>query len=211
MERELMLKFAIELLNDVADECYIRQMCGDKRKIFREASNKLTEIVVEAAKDERELEMSELEADIQSRADDKEEGFALNGDWKKFIRKQDGFEIFAVDGKWVRDNLSVIFGHGGHGYVHEFIPLNEIWVATHHYDDNKWNKCECDKGNKPVSQEYFDSCVAHEIAERKMMEKDKPYWAAHQKALGVEEELGLLSDPDGDSGKSEIPSSWPGF
>ena len=51
MERELMLKFAIELLNDVADECYIRQMCGDKRKIFREASNKLTEIVVEAAKE----------------------------------------------------------------------------------------------------------------------------------------------------------------
>jgi hypothetical protein len=158
--------------------------------------------------DNREFEWSDLEADVQSRGDEKSD-LRLSGDWKKFVRKQKGFKIFAVDGTWVRNNLSVIFGHGGHGYVHEFIPLDEIWVATHHYNENEHSKCGCDKGNQPVSREYFDSCVAHEIEEFDLMKDDgKPYWPAHQKALETEEELGLLKTPNGDSGKSKIPSSW---
>lgn len=164
-----------------------------------------------AKKDTRKVEYSELEADIQDRGKDKDEYFQLKGDWKKFVRRQDGFKIFAVDGKWVRDNLSIIFGHGGHGYVHEFIPLDEIWIATHHYDENKWSKCGCNKGNEPVSKDYFDSCIVHEIEEFNLMKDDgKPYWPAHQEALEAEEELGLLTSPEGDSGKSKIPSSWPG-
>ena len=160
-------------------------------------------------KDDRDFEWSELEADIQDRGKNKDDDFHPKGEWKKFVRNQDGFKVYAVDGKWVRDNLSVIFGHGGHGYVHEFIPLDEIWCGTHHWDENEWSKCDCDKGNEPVSKEYFDSCVAHEIAEFEEMKNDgEPYWPSHQKALDVEEELGLLKDPEGDSGDTELPKSW---
>jgi len=168
------------------------------------------EIFVRAVKDPRKFEWSELEADIQERGDDKDEKFTPKGPWKKFVRKQDGFKIYAVDGKWVRDNLSVIFGHGGHGYVHEFIPVDEIWCATHHYHENEWSHCGCNKGNEPVSKEYFDSCVVHEIEEFNRMKGQKePYWEAHNEALEKEKELGLLKNPNGDSGRSKIPKSWP--
>ena len=143
-------------------------------------------------KDKRDKLWADLEIDIQKRGKKKDKRFVLTGKWKKFVRKQDGFKIFAVDGEWVRNNLSVIFGHGGHGYVHEFIPLNEIWVATHHFEG-----CECrnvKKGQK-ASQQYFDSTTLHEIAEFKEMKKGMSFWKAHQIALQKETEAGSLKDP----------------
>jgi len=134
-------------------------------------------------KDNRNKLWAELELETQKRANKKDRGFVLNGNWKKFVRKQDGFKIFAVDGEWVRNNLTIIFGHGGHGYVNAFIPLNEIWVATHHFDD-----CGCSnikKGQK-FSQQFFNSVIIHEIAEFKEMERGKIFWKAHQIALQKE-------------------------
>lgn len=141
---------------------------------------------------------AELEADIQARARKKDKNFILKGKWKKFVRTQDGFKIFSVDGAWVRNNLSVIFDHGGHGYVHEFIPLDEIWISTHHFHETKWNQCGCNniKKNQKVSKNYFDSCVIHEITEFKEMKKGKIFWTAHQIALNKEREIGLLPDPE---------------
>jgi hypothetical protein len=161
--------------------------------------------------DTREFEWSDIEADIQERGEDKDEDFKLHGPWKKFVRNQDGLKVYAVDGKWIRDNLSVIFGHGGHMYVHEFIPEDEIWIVTHHWDENPHSKCSCVKGNKPVSQEYFDSCTVHEIEERKRMKEEEPYWKAHNESLDEERDLGLLKNPDKDTGTTPIPKDWPGF
>lgn len=151
-------------------------------------------------KDNRGKFWAEIEADIQTRGDKKDKKFAFEGKWKKFIRTQDGFKIFAVESTWVRNNLSVIFGHGGHGYVHEFIPPDEIWITTHHFHENKWSECGCKniKANQLVSKEYFDSCVIHEIMEFKEMTKGKPYWTAHNIALDKEREAGLLPDPNTD-------------
>lgn len=117
---------------------------------------------------------------------------------EKFVRKQDGIKIYAVDSTWIRNNLSVIFGHGGHGFVHEFIPLVEIWITTHHFHENKWNNCGCKnvKKNQKISKKYFDSCAIHEITEFYKMKKGKPFWTAHQTALDKEREIGLLPDPD---------------
>lgn len=136
-------------------------------------------------KDDRDKLWTELEIDIQKRGEGKDKKFVLKGKWKKFVRKQDGFSVYAVDGEWVRNNLSIIFGHGGHGYVHEFIPLNEIWVATHHFEN-----CGCSnvKNGQKFSQQYFDSTVIHEIAEFKEMEKGLIFWEAHQIALEKEKE-----------------------
>jgi len=130
-----------------------------------------------------------LEKVIQQRAENKDCRFRPEGTWKVYIRKSHGFKVFMVDGEWVRNNLSVIFGHGGHGYVHEFIPLNEIWVDTDHYRNLKYD-CGCSnryKGGK-ISENFFEEVVKHEIAEFKEMENGKPFWRAHQIALKKEKE-----------------------
>jgi hypothetical protein len=135
----------------------------------------------------------DLEKDVASRATKKDPKFKLDGKWKKFVRNQSGYKVFAVDGEWVRSNLSVVFGHGGHGWVHEFIPKNEIWIATHHPKEG----CDCklDKKGEAVSDEYFDSCTIHEITEINKMKKGMPYYKAHEIALKKEEEIALLPDP----------------
>lgn len=143
-------------------------------------------------KDTRSKFWAKLELEIQKRGNKKDKTFVLSGKWKGFVRKQDGFKVYAVDVDWVKNNLSVIFNHGGHGYVHEFIPKNEIWISTNHFDG-----CDCKnvvKGQR-VSKNYFDSCVIHEITEFKEMKKGKSYWEAHQIALQKEIDIGLLKDP----------------
>jgi len=143
-------------------------------------------------KDNRDKLWKKLELQIQKRGNKKDKKFILAGPWKKFVKKQDGFKIFAVDGEWVRNNLSVIFGHGGHGYVHEFILLNEIWVATHHF---KGCGCRNVKKGQKVSQQYFSSTALHEIVEFKEMKKGMSFWKAHQIALQKEIEAGFFKNP----------------
>jgi hypothetical protein len=135
----------------------------------------------------------ELEQEIQDSFNKKDSQFVLNGTWKKFYGKVVGLDIYAVDGDWVRSNLSVIFMHGGHGYVHEFIPQNEIWISTHHPVD-----CGCEgvSADRRVSANYFKSCTVHEITEFKEMAKGVPYVDAHETANIAEMELGLLPSPE---------------
>ncbi|MFA5827799.1 MAG: hypothetical protein WC841_00350 [Candidatus Shapirobacteria bacterium] len=148
-------------------------------------------------KNKRNKIWAEFEADIQSRATQKDKKFILSGKWKKFIRFQDGFKVYAVDGTWIRNNISIMFGHGGHGYVHEFIPQNEIWIATHHPGDSPKDLCGCKNvsDSKKVSQNFFDSTTLHEITEFREMKKGKSFKAAHHTALEKEIESGLLPDP----------------
>ena len=154
-------------------------------------------MALKSKKDTRDKLWAKLELEIQNRANKKDKNFVLFGKWKRFLRKHGGFKIYAVRGRWVRNNLSVIFGHGGHGYVHEFIPKDEIWISTHHYNETPLNKCGCrvSKKNQKVSKKYFDSTILHEITEFKEMRKGKTYWKAHQIALREEIRAGLLKDP----------------
>lgn len=148
--------------------------------------------------DNRSLRWSDIEDDVQARAYNKDSTFRLSGSWKRFIKRvviDDifTFNVYAVDGDWIRNNLSVIFGHGGHGLVHEFIPIDEIWIADRHPDT-----CEC-KGiadDREVSARYFHSTQVHEITEFLCMRTTKAgYWEAHQVALQREILLGYLKDP----------------
>lgn len=158
-------------------------------------------------KDPRDKLWARLEANIQTRASKKDRHFKLSGPWKKFVRRQNGFKIYAVDGTWIRVNLSVIFGHGGHGLVHEFIPLDEIWIARRHYWENPWSFCDCKgvKDRQPVSRNWFDSCVLHEIDEFRTMKKSSPYWPAHRQALKKEKRWGLIKDPFSDVPLKKLP------
>ncbi len=149
-------------------------------------------------KDPRDILWAKMEADIQERGRKKDPKLVLKGKWKKFVREQDGFKVYAVTGAWVRSNLSVIFGLGGHGYVHEFIPSDEIWIATHHFGEGTleiWGYKNVTKSQK-LSKNFFESTIVHEIAECKEMRKGTSYWVAHNIALEKEKEAGLLVDPN---------------
>jgi hypothetical protein len=133
--------------------------------------------------------------DIQQRSLEKDPEFSLSGPWKKFVRKQDGFKVYCVDGEWVRNNLTIEFGHGGHGLVHECIPMDEIWLGAQHFKDCK---CKGTVPGRPVTPAWFESCLLHEIAEFRQMNQGDDYWKAHKDAIGLEKDLGILADPHGD-------------
>ncbi len=149
-------------------------------------------------KDERDPFWPILEKEIQGKALKKDPGFVLTGPWKQFVRDEAGHAIYAIDGTWIRNNLCAYFGHGGHGYVHEFIPDGEIWVSTHHYDEGEddISKCNCTvrEKNRLVSQNYFDSTALHERTECEAMKTGRPYWEAHNLALEAERQAGFLKE-----------------
>jgi hypothetical protein len=143
-------------------------------------------------KDLRNKLWSEIERDIAKRAPKKDKKLRLNGKWKKFLRNERGFKVFIVDGEWVRTNLSIMFAHGGHGFVHEFIPHNEIWVDSHHQAN-----CGCKnvRKDRKMSERYRNSTILHEITEFYEMKKGLEYWPAHNIALDTERVEGILRDP----------------
>ncbi len=153
-------------------------------------------------KDPRNPFWFQLETEIQAKAKKKDRSFRLSGPWKKFYRKEGRFMIYAVNGTWIRNNLCAYFGHGGHGLVHEFIPTNEIWISTHHYDEGEedLSKCNCTvrKPNMKASKNYFESTLIHEVREHMEMKKGKSYWEAHNIALDAEREAGFIDDPFAD-------------
>jgi len=118
----------------------------------------------------RKINLKDLEREIQQRSKYKEKIVIISGtkNWKNYLFNIEKFQIYEVDGEWVRNNLCCYFGIGGHGRVHEFIPNNEIWIAKNHADIEEMSRT-----------------ILHEINEYKKMKK-LPYFQAHQNSL-VEE------------------------
>lgn len=158
--------------------------------------------MIRIPKDNRDKTWGRLEKKIQADSKYKDKKFVLKGKWKKFVRREKGYKIFSVDARWIRANLCVYFGHGGHGLVHEFIPRDKIWVTSHHYNAKKdylfYCPCKTSRKNQKVSKNYFDSSALHEITECAEMKKGKTYRHSHQIALAKEKEAGLLVDPFND-------------
>jgi hypothetical protein len=139
--------------------------------------------------DNREPHWKEIEKQVQSRAFSKDKNFRLSGKWKKFIRKEGDLAVYKVESEWVRNNLSVHWAHGGHGFVYEFIPMDEIWVGDTHPVG-----CECQGLNQKrgISERYFESTVVHELVELGHMRAGMIYWEAHQLAIVAEHKLKKL-------------------
>ena len=156
-------------------------------------------IMIKIPKDKRDKLWGILEEEIQSHAWKKDKTFILKGKRKKFIRNESGYKIFMVDWNRIRNNISCYFSHGWHSLVHEFIPSNEIWIASHHNNKNTCKEltCICKTRTKwqKVSKNYFDSTTIHEITENKEMKKWKSYRESHNIALEKERQIGLLLDP----------------
>jgi len=88
---------------------------------------------------------------------------------KSFIRTQDGFKIFFVNGTFIRDHIDIDFTMGGHGYRFPFIPKDEIWIE------------------QGMNDKDATATIAHELKEAEEMKSGKTYSQAHEKANTVEE------------------------
>jgi hypothetical protein len=85
--------------------------------------------------------------------------------WKKL---SSGLSVWIVAGRLVRSLFDIDFTAGGHDYVYEFVPQNEIWV-----DDD-------------IAQAERGYVILHELHERNLMAKGWTYDKAHADASRLE-------------------------
>jgi len=89
---------------------------------------------------------------------------------KQLLREQDGLKIYLVDGEEVRKDR-IMFVSGGHGYVYDWIPRDEVWI-----DDNQKDK-----------PDDMEATITHELFEiGKMRDEGLSYDDAHELANAVE-------------------------
>jgi hypothetical protein len=90
---------------------------------------------------------------------------------KKIWFKKDDLEVWIVNGRKVRDLFYVDYADGGHGFVYNFVPLNEVWI-----DDDI------------LSPKERKLILIHELHERKFMaKKNYAYHHAHRLATKIED------------------------
>jgi hypothetical protein len=80
----------------------------------------------------------------------------------------DGVQVWFVNGRLVRSMYDVEFTEGGHDYVYEFVPPNEVWI-----DDD-------------VHEEERSAVLFHELHERNLMAKGMDYDTAHEESSKLE-------------------------
>ncbi len=85
--------------------------------------------------------------------------------WKKL---DSGVSVWIINGRLVRSGFDVDFTEGGHDYVYEFIPENEVWI------DND------------LAQEERLYILLHELHERNLMANGWTYEKAHEDSSKVE-------------------------
>jgi len=78
--------------------------------------------------------------------------------WKKL---ENGVSVWMVDGRLVRSVFDIDFTAGGHDYVYEYVPENEVWIDND-IEDNE--------------RAYV---LLHELHERNLMAKGWTYNKAH--------------------------------
>ncbi len=106
---------------------------------------------------------------------------------KVYIRKygaikdvRDIVNIYLIKGEIVRDLYKTDYVEGGHAYVYEWIPLEEIWIDV------------------DVPSDEIPVVILHEFTERTLMKYKKfPYVRAHEAASKVEfEHRGIFNKKD---------------
>jgi len=85
--------------------------------------------------------------------------------WKKL---ENGLSVWIVNGRLVRSVFDIDFTEGGHDYVYEFVPENEVWI-----DDD-------------IVETERSFVLLHELHERNCMAKGWPYSKAHAESSRLE-------------------------
>lgn len=143
-----------------------KEASPDERKLFTDRLMnewKLMKKAYEEAVKKDKLERKKF------RKEDKDKKFHI-----KLIKKiKDDVEIWKIDGKLVRDMLDIDFVEGGHEFVYNYVPKNEVWI------DND------------ITTKERKFVILHELFERALMKKGSDYDNAHIKASEIEKELRL--------------------
>lgn len=94
-------------------------------------------------------------------------------------RGPDNTKIFKVNGEQIRNTFKADFIGGGHSFVYNFIPEDEIWIEDMaHPDDQR-------------------KILSHELAERFLMKHlGLSYPKAHEKANKLEARLRNGEEPE---------------
>lgn len=117
-------------------------------------------------------DVDDLDKSVLSRWHLKDPKVEIGGLTKDFLGEKEGFRVYQVDSEWIRNNLDAGFGTGGHGLVHSYIPMDEIWVDP--MSENKW------------------SLFLHEALEFKIMkEKGLQYKDAHEKVVELTKSMSI--------------------
>lgn len=85
--------------------------------------------------------------------------------WKKL---ENGVSVWIINGRLVRSVFDIDFTEGGHDYVYEFIPQNEVWI------DND------------IEEKERGYVLLHELHERNRMAAGEPYTKAHTESSRLE-------------------------
>ena len=85
--------------------------------------------------------------------------------WKAL---ESGVKVWIINGRMVRSVFDIDFTEGGHDYVYEFVPQNEVWI-----DD-------------AIVEPERGYVLLHELHERNLMAKGWPYSKAHADSSHVE-------------------------
>jgi hypothetical protein len=85
--------------------------------------------------------------------------------WKKL---ENGISVWIVNGRLVRSVFDIDFTEGGHDYVYEFVPQNEVWI------DND------------IEEKERGYVLLHELHERNRMANGWPYNKAHAESSHLE-------------------------
>lgn len=85
--------------------------------------------------------------------------------WKAL---ENGVSVWIINGRLVRSIFDDDFTEGGHDYVYEFVPQNDVWI------DNDLEEAE-----RPY-------VLLHELHERNLMAKGWPYSKAHEDSSTIE-------------------------
>jgi len=85
--------------------------------------------------------------------------------WKAL---ENGVKVWIVDGRLVRSVFNIDFTAGGHDYVYEFVPDDEVWIDNDIVDDER------------------GYVLLHELHERNRMAQGWPYSRAHAESSKLE-------------------------
>ena len=85
--------------------------------------------------------------------------------WKTLAN---GVSVWIVNGRLVRSAFDIDFTEGGHDYVYEFVPENEVWI-----DDD-------------IEEKERGYVLLHELHERNRMASGWPYNKAHAESSRLE-------------------------
>jgi hypothetical protein len=126
--------------------------------------------IVEADKEERKerrraRDLSQVTNHGQKLAEGKDVHLRL---WKKL---KSGLSVWIVNGRLVRSLFDIDFTAGGHDYVYEFVPENEVWI-----DDD-------------IEEAERGFVLLHELHERNRMARGWDYDRAHAESSRLEYHL----------------------